>query len=465
MPARTHDPALTKAHLSNRFALSLVAYFSEVHGEAVARAIVEEAGLTLEYLRDSERWISVEFDRRFCDAAAHHLHGLETSPGYDHPLWQDWRDAAASMFKRQGMGPLWLLLWAMDGPREFFRDIEHMYARGNRVTRMRLAGQGPGWASVIAEMSGDEVVQRPGACWSRRGFFEAVPTIWNLPDARVEHAECIHQDPRIAHCRYHIRFNDRVTRDPHADLRRLRSYVRAIVPDLLAQLDARYLEHRDVLLTQRKVAAYVPEHVLEAMRINPEEEVILGGTATEGAVLFADIKGFTRRCQEVGAGEVVRQLNLYFEVMDEVILAHGGIIDKRIGDGIMAVFIDRGDGVARGALGPAAVACGLAMLRALPRCNALLAEIGGEPLTVRVGVAAGPLVHGNIGSRARLEHTVIGETVNLAARLEAAATPGRLLTLPALAEGLGAPRRWARTIAAKGLGELAAVELAPADDE
>src|SRR5690606_25167294 len=131
-------------------------------------------------------------------------------------------------------------------------------------------------------------------------------------EARVEHLECIHLDPQVAHCRYHIRYNDRVTRDPHADLRRLRSYVRAIVPDLLAQLDARYLEHRDVLLTQRKVAAYVPEHVLEAMRINPEEEVILGGEATEGAVLFADIKDFTRRCREIGAGEVVRQLNLYF---------------------------------------------------------------------------------------------------------------------------------------------------------
>jgi len=462
MRARTYDPALTKAHLSNRFALSLVTYFSELFGDEVAGRIVEDAGLSLEYLQDSERWISVEFDRRFCDAAARHLYGLPHSPGYDHPLWQHWRDAAGSMFKRQGMGPLWLLLWAMQGPGGFFADIEKMYTRGNRITRMQLGEHRPGFSSVTAVMTG-EVVDRPGACWNRRGFFEAIPTIWNLPPARVEHTHCIHQDPRVAHCRYDIHHDEApVVADPHAELHRIREYVRSSIPPLLRQIDDAYLEHREAELAQRKTASYLPAHLVAAIRINPEEEVVLGGRHTEGAVLFADIKDFTRRCNRVGAGEVVRQLNIYFEHIDAVILDHGGIIDKRIGDGVMVVFISPDGRQDLAALGQAAVRCGLEMLRVLPRCNAQLAALGARPLQIRVGVAAGPLVQGNMGSRARLEYTVIGETVNLAARLESAATAGNLLTLPACARDpeLGVSRRL-RVVAAKGFGEVQAVELTP----
>lgn len=462
MQVRSYDPALTRAHLSNRFALSLVTYFSELFGEEVAARIVEDAGLSLEYLQDSERWISVEFDRRFCDAAARHLYGLPGSPGYDHPLWQHWRDAAGSMFKRQGMGPLWLLLWAMQGPGGFFGDIEKMYTKGNRITRMQLVEHRPGFSSVRAVMTG-EVADRPGACWNRRGFFEAIPTIWNLPPARVEHTHCIHQDPQVEHCRYDIHYDEApIVADPHAELQRIREYVRSSVPVLLRQLDDAYLEHREAELAQRKTASYLPPHLLAAIRINPEEEVVLGGRATEGAVLFADIKDFTRRCNMIGASEAVRQLNVYFEHIDAVILAHGGIIDKRMGDGVMVVFISPDGRQDLTALAHAAVRCGLEIQRAMPACNAQLAQGGGRPLQIRVGVAAGPLVQGNMGSQTRLEYTVIGETVNLAARLEAAAAPGYVLTLPACVRDtdFGVGKRL-RVVAAKGFGEVQAVELTP----
>ncbi|HEY8378770.1 MAG TPA: adenylate/guanylate cyclase domain-containing protein [Nannocystis sp.] len=461
MPERTYDPALTRAHLSNRFALGLIHYFSERFGEDVAERIVEDAGLSLEYLRDPERWISVEFDRRFCDAAAFHLCGLGSAPPYDHPMWLHWRDASATMLQRQEMGPVWLLLWAMEGPGEFFADIERMYGRGNRITRMQLVERRPGAARIRAVMEG-EVADRPGTCWTRRGFFEAVPTIWNLPPARVEHTECIHQDPKVEHCCYDIFYEERVDSDPAAELQRLRGYVRATLPDLLRRLDLQALERRDTELTQRKLASYLPAHVVEAIRINPEEELRLGGRLTEGAVLFADVKDFTGRCSELGPDDVVRQLNLFFEHIDAVILDHGGIIDKRIGDGIMVVFIDPRGLRPVAALAAAAVRCGLAMLAELPRCNAALIESGGRPLELRIGVAAGPLVHGNMGSRARLEHTVIGRTVNLAARLEAAATPGRLLTLPECVRDMALGSSWRdRVVFCKGLGDVAAVELTP----
>jgi class 3 adenylate cyclase len=464
MRVRTYDPALTKAHLSNRFALSLVNYFSERFGEPVARQIVDDAGLSLEYLQDSERWISVEFDRRFCDAAARHLFQLSTSPAYDHPMWQLWRAAAGTMFKRQGMGPLWLLLWAMQGPDRFFADIEKMYTRGNRITRMRLVDHRPGFSSVLAVVTG-EVVDRPGACWNRRGFFEAIPTIWNCPPARVKHTHCIHQSPHVQSCRYDIYYPKAPTiADPLVELSRIREYVQSTIPGLLRQLDDAHLEQRDAELHRRKIASYLPQHLLDAIRINPEEELVLGGRATEGAVLFADIKDFTRRCNSVGAGEAVRQLNIYFETIDAVILGHGGIIDKRSGDGVMVVFISPDGSQPLAVLAQAAVRCALEMQRVMPRCNKQIAELGGRPLQIRVGVAAGSLVLGNMGSRARLEYTVIGETVNLAARLEAAATPGNVLTLPQCIRDVELPAsRRLRIVSAKGFGDVTAVELSPTE--
>ncbi len=461
MPTPTYDPALTRAHLSNRFVLSLVNYFIDTFDLELATAIVEDAGLSLAYLRDTDRWTSVEFDRRFCDAAALRLYKLNTPPPYDHPLWQHWRESAGSMMRRQALGPLWLLLWAMDGPGQFFAEIEQMYSQGNRVTQMKLADHGPGYASVIALME-DAIVDRPGACWSRRGLFEALPAIWNLADATVEHRECIHTDPQVRHCRYEIRYDDRVVRDPQTELPKLRAHVRAVIPELLERIDASYLEHREIVLAQRKIASYLPKHVLEAIKINPEEEVVLGGFDTEGAVLFVDIVGFTRRCSEVAATQVVHQLNIYFEIMDQVILEHDGVIDKRLGDGIMAVFVSPDGTQDRAALGHLAVRCGLAMLRALPRCNALLRAEGSDDFHIRIGVAAGPLVQGNIGSRARLEYTVIGETVNLAARLEAAAHVDRLLATALCVDGAGIEAtQTRRQVPAKGLGEVSAIELRP----
>ncbi len=148
--------------------------------------------------------------------------------------------------------------------------------------------------------------------------------------------------------------------------------------------------------------------------------------------------------------------------MDEVVAAHGGIVDKRIGDGMMVVFVDVDRASGREALAVQALRCGLAMLRSLQACNAELAAAGVEPLVIRVGVAAGPLVHGNIGSRERMEYTVIGEPVNLAARLEAAAGPDRLLTLPEFAALVPEVRGAPRTIEAKGFGSVRAFELDPA---
>jgi len=140
----------------------------------------------------------------------------------------------------------------------------------------------------------------------------------------------------------------------------------------------------------------------------------LGGELREVSVLFADIRGFTALATALGAHAVVDLLNEYFSYMTDVIVAEGGMVDKFMGDGLMALFglpTGHGDDADR------AVAAARKMQRALT----LLSERqAGPPLRIGIGVCTGPVVAGQIGSPARLNYTVIGEAVNLASRLETA---------------------------------------------
>jgi class 3 adenylate cyclase/CheY-like chemotaxis protein len=140
----------------------------------------------------------------------------------------------------------------------------------------------------------------------------------------------------------------------------------------------------------------------------------LGGELREATILFADVRGFTSLAETLGAHAVVDFLNRYFAYMADVISAEGGTIDKFIGDGIMALFgipTSHGDDADR------AVAAARNMLRAL----ALLNDQPDFPkLKIGIGIATGPVIAGRIGSPDRMNHTVIGNAANLAARIEGA---------------------------------------------
>lgn len=470
MYSRAYDPALTRAHLSNRFLGSLVRYFTEAFGVEQVRSIVEEAGLSLEYVNDISRWTSVEFDRRLCDAVAHQIGGFDEAPPYDHPLWQHWRRASSAMFDRQEvMGPLFLLLWSFEHPAKFFANIDNLYTRGNRVTRMELVVIGPGYAVVRARLASLLRVDRPGTCWSRRGLFESIPTIWKLPRATVHHPpeQCIHRTPGVEHCEYEVRYPEPMPSDDRAiqELARIRKHIRTTLPDVLEAMERQYDEHREAQLAQRKTAQYLPPDLVEKIRINPEAELILGGEHTIGAVLFADVIGFTDRCRRYPADDIMAQLNLYFERIEPLIEAHGGIVDKRMGDGIMVVFVSPERAEPGASLAAHAVRCGLAILDYLPELGALLREHGAEPFRVRVGVAVGSLVQGNLGSQNRMEYTVIGEAVNLASRMETSASADRLLCPPDCLLEVESELYVCdeqREVQVKGVGPVEAVELQPA---
>ena len=146
-------------------------------------------------------------------------------------------------------------------------------------------------------------------------------------------------------------------------------------------------------------------------------EEMLGGQNKEATVLFSDIRGFTTLTEELGAQGTVQLLNEYFTVMVDCIQAEGGMLDKFIGDAIMAIFgtpFPHEDDEDRG------VRCAIAMMTELNIFNADRVAQGLLPVDMGVGVNTGFVVSGNIGSPKRMDYTVIGDGVNLSARLESA---------------------------------------------
>ena len=147
-------------------------------------------------------------------------------------------------------------------------------------------------------------------------------------------------------------------------------------------------------------------------------ELVLAGEERVATVLFSDIRGFTAMTAGKPSDIVLQWLNSYLTAMDDVIRAHGGFLNKFIGDGIMVLFgVPLSDGVEKDAA--RAVRAALAMIERLDLMNAtggLHREFG--PLRIGIGLHTGQLTCGNVGSSSRLEYSVIGETVNLASRLE-----------------------------------------------
>ncbi len=138
-------------------------------------------------------------------------------------------------------------------------------------------------------------------------------------------------------------------------------------------------------------------------------------------VLFTDLVGFTTLAEKLEPPELMKWLNQYMEVMGREIMAHGGIINKYIGDSIMAIFgvpvarVNEAD-ICQDAAN--AVRCALAMRAAMRDLNRQWMAQGNMAVGTRIGIFTGPLVAGSLGSAARMEYTVIGDTVNIASRLE-----------------------------------------------
>lgn len=206
-----------------------------------------------------------------------------------------------------------------------------------------------------------------------------------------------------------------------------------VVPPLLgwaaaALLNVTYLtvlerRQRDQLmqLFSRHVSGEVAEEIWH------NHEAFLSGSGRplprrlEVTVLFSDIRGFTSISERLTPEALMDWLNEYTGAMADLVIAHGGMVDKFIGDAVMAIFgapLARGSEAEVAADAMRAVDCALAMGQALEALNARWAARGLPPIAIRVGINSGPVVAGSLGSSKRLEYTVIGDAVNTASRLE-----------------------------------------------
>jgi adenylate cyclase len=176
-------------------------------------------------------------------------------------------------------------------------------------------------------------------------------------------------------------------------------------------------EGRERRFLRSAFARYVSPEVVEQLVRNPGQ-LALGGETRELTVMFADVAGFTSLSEGRAPREIVELMNECFTALTEVIQGHGGTVDKFIGDAVMAFWnapIEQPDHAAR------ACRATVDLLAALARLNVGWAARGLPPISMRVGLATGPALVGNVGSTTKFNYTVMGDTVNLASRLEGAA--------------------------------------------
>ena len=168
---------------------------------------------------------------------------------------------------------------------------------------------------------------------------------------------------------------------------------------------------------------FLPEYVVKQMLENPES-FKLGGVNQTITILFADIRGFTSIAEHAPPEKVVGLLNMYFSAMTDIIFAHGGTLDKYLGDGLMALF---GAPTATPEDASNALNAAVAMQRRLIGINQELQDEGVAEIGIGIGLHTGEVTVGYIGSERRSEYTAIGDAVNTASRLESNAKSGQIL--------------------------------------
>lgn len=194
------------------------------------------------------------------------------------------------------------------------------------------------------------------------------------------------------------------------------TYITAVV---LQYLRERKERGRITSIFGRYVSKGLVKEILEN-----KEEIQLGGVRRDVTLVFVDIRGFTPLSEKMEPEDVILILNEYLDLCTRAVFAYEGTLDKFIGDGVMSIFgapMEQPDHPAR------AIRAALQMKKESAQLADSLVEKYGRSVSFGIGINSGPAVVGNIGSKERLDYTAIGDTVNLAARLESNAKPGQIL--------------------------------------
>jgi len=177
---------------------------------------------------------------------------------------------------------------------------------------------------------------------------------------------------------------------------------------------------------------FLSPEVAEMAMANPD--IRLGGANQKATVLFADIRGFTAISESLEPARIVEILNEYFTRVSDVISDHGGMIDKYMGDAVMAVF---GVPISKGNDAASAVETAIQIQQLMVEMNRDAAARHWPELRIGIGITTGIVTAGNIGSPRRLDYTVVGDTVNIASRLMSSAEGGEILISESTAGDIG----------------------------
>ena len=180
-------------------------------------------------------------------------------------------------------------------------------------------------------------------------------------------------------------------------------------------------------------ARFMPQHVVDEILAHPDT-LTLGGSNRQIAVLFSDIRGFTSLSEKLLPETVVQILNDYFSEMTPILFEHQGLLDKYMGDNVMALF-----GVPYESQDAAvnAVKTAIAMQKRLKELSGPLKEKAKAEICVGIGINFGTGTVGYIGSKERTDYTAVGDVVNLAARLEKQAKAGQIIISESVRQALG----------------------------
>ncbi len=171
------------------------------------------------------------------------------------------------------------------------------------------------------------------------------------------------------------------------------------------------------------LSRYIGNELVEQIMAS-EHEVLLPNERKQLTIMFADIRSFTSLAEKMSPEKVVTMLNHYFSVMVEIVFSCNGLLDKFVGDQLMAVFGHMSD-EKRGARD--AVLAALKMQRAMKKVQQALTEQNLPAFQIGIGINTGKAIIGSVGSKNRQDYTVIGDAVNTAARLEEQAGPGEII--------------------------------------
>jgi adenylate cyclase len=187
------------------------------------------------------------------------------------------------------------------------------------------------------------------------------------------------------------------------------------------------------MLAHAAFARFMPEHIIKEL-VDCPEKFHLGGTNRRISVLFCDVRGFTRLAHKAPPETIVDLLNILFTEMAAEIFAHQGTLNKYLGDGLMALF---GAPVEDEAGAVNAVSAAIGMQRRIKQVNEQLTARGLPKVMLGIGINTGEATVGCIGAEQRSEYTAIGDTVNIASRIEGIAHPGQILVTQETAKEIG----------------------------